>query len=248
MWPPYSSASHCICERTVSNFLCGSSCCWTQAAFSEPLCSSFSLLLFLLSFFPPFVSPKAKAPLTLCLPPAYLLCRPLQTSSTLNQALSPSPEASTCPHLPNLLISPQEKAAVSNTCNAQLSAGAGRLPAPNNEEGWGWGVVSIYMCLWQQLAARALKCGIVEKPTRAFPHRSSTHVWAWTLADFRTKEPASKGRVPRVAALYLHGWNNPLQNYRVWKGQASSSPARGSCILRFYTPVIWKFCPGGRAE
>lgn len=136
MWPPYSSASRCVCERTVSNFLCGSSCCWTKAAFSEPCRSRFSLLLLLLlSFLPPFVSWKARAPLTLRLPPASLLCRPLQTSSTLNQALSPSPEASTCPHPPNLLISPQEKAAVSDTCNAQLSAGACRLPALNNEEG-----------------------------------------------------------------------------------------------------------------
>lgn len=134
MWPPYSSASRCVCERTVSNFLCGSSCCWTEAAFSEPCRSRFSLLLLLLSFLPPFVSPKARPPLTLRLPPAYLLCRPLQTSSTLNQALSPSPEASTCPHPPNLLISPQEKAAVSDTRNAQLSAGACRLPTPNNEE------------------------------------------------------------------------------------------------------------------
>lgn len=136
MWPPYSSASRCVCERTVSNFLCGSSCCWTKAAFSEPCRSRFSLLLLLLlSFLPPFVSREARAPLTLRLPPASLLCRPLQTSSTLNQALSPSPEASTCPHPPNLLISPQEKAAVSDTCNAQLSAGACRLPALNNAGG-----------------------------------------------------------------------------------------------------------------
>lgn len=61
------------------------------------------------SSLPPFVSPKARAPLTLLLPPAYLLCRLLQTSSILNQALSPSPEASTCPHPPNLLIFPPRK-------------------------------------------------------------------------------------------------------------------------------------------
>lgn len=134
MWPPYSSASRCVCERTVSNFLCGSSCCWTAAAFSEPLCSRFSLLL-LLSFLPAFVSPPSKSPSDPCLAPAYLLCRPLQTSSTLNQALSPSPEASTCPHPPNLLISPQEKAAVGATRRAQLSAGARCPPAPHDGEG-----------------------------------------------------------------------------------------------------------------
>lgn len=219
MWPPYSSASRCVCERTVSNFLCGSSCCWTKAAFSEPCRSRFSLLLLLLllSFLPPFVSRKARAPLTLRLPPASLLCRPLQTSSTLNQALSPSPEASTCPHPRNLLISPQEKAAVSDTCNAQLSAGARRLPALEEEEGSAGPRRRDRSVPWATVGSTCSEMRHCQKPP-ALPRRRSAHVWAWTLPDFGTKHPASKGRTPRIAALYLRCWNNSLQNYRVWKG------------------------------
>lgn len=49
--------------------------------------------------------------------------------------------------------------------------------------------MSTYMCLWQQLAARALKCGFVRKATPASP-TAAPHTYElelWLISEQNTR-------------------------------------------------------------